>query len=317
MCEGERDVRPVISSEEYEVRGEKIRLDVPRLVCQTCNEQMVDESFGDVTLHLYAEYRCRHNLLTSEQIRGTREKYRLSQESLATLLGTSPATLARYETGSIQDKAYDQLLRACDNPVFMADLLAREGRNLSPRQRQNAMTAVESLKASVALAAFPECHMLNLAKYAAVATWFCSRIDTIVQTKMNKLLFYSDFIAHHAFGQSITGSSYWRLQHGPVPCRYQHIQGVLEEQEFIEMREVIFPNYEGLAYEPGPEAPRPADVLTTDELRVLEFVYQTFGKLNAGQISDRSHKESAWLETALKGIISYAHASRLSVSLPR
>ena len=51
------------------------------------------------------------------------------------------------------------------------------------------------------------------------------------------------------------------------------------------MREGIFPNYEGLAYAPGPEAPRPADVLTTDELRVLEFVYQTFGKLNAGQIS--------------------------------
>jgi len=106
---------------------------------------MVDPAFGDPTLKVYAEYRRRHGLLSPEQIRGIREKYQLSQDAFATLLGTSPATLARYEGGSIQDKAYDQLLRACQFPLVMRDVLRREGRRLSPKQRRDVAASFVSL----------------------------------------------------------------------------------------------------------------------------------------------------------------------------
>ena len=140
-------------SEEYDVRGEKIALEIPRLICSVCGESIIEESFGDPTQHLYAEYRRRHNLLTPDQIRGIREMYNLSQESLATLIGTSPATLARYEGGSIQDKAYDQLLRACQNPAFMADLVRREGHRLSARQRSDMEDALTQAIAECAAGA--------------------------------------------------------------------------------------------------------------------------------------------------------------------
>lgn len=52
------------------------------------------------------------------------------------------ATLARYEGGSLQDKAYDQLLRACDRPDVMADTVRREGDALSPRQRRDVEAAL-------------------------------------------------------------------------------------------------------------------------------------------------------------------------------
>jgi putative zinc finger/helix-turn-helix YgiT family protein len=132
MCEADREVRAGTVREEYKVRGETIAVDVPRLTCGTCGESPVDDAFGDPTLHVYAEYRRRHGLLSPEQIRAIRGKYDLSQDAFATLLGTSPATLARYEGGSLQDKAYDHLIRACDNPTFVADLVARESQHLSP-----------------------------------------------------------------------------------------------------------------------------------------------------------------------------------------
>ena len=147
MCEAERETRPVTVREEYKVRGETIAIDVPRLTCGACGESLVDEAFGDPTLHVYAEYRRRHGLLSPEQIRAIREKYDLSQDGLAALLGTSPATLARYEGGSLQDKAYDHLIRACENPAFVADLVAREGHQLSPRQSLNVQAALKRLRA--------------------------------------------------------------------------------------------------------------------------------------------------------------------------
>ena len=35
--------------------------------------------------------------------------------------------------------------------------------------------------------------------------------------KLNKLLFYSDFLAYMRFGRPITGAQYRKLEHGPVP----------------------------------------------------------------------------------------------------
>jgi hypothetical protein len=35
--------------------------------------------------------------------------------------------------------------------------------------------------------------------------------------KLNKLLFYSDFLAYAETGRSITGATYERLEHGPAP----------------------------------------------------------------------------------------------------
>jgi putative zinc finger/helix-turn-helix YgiT family protein len=146
MCEEDRPCRREIRREEYDVRGDRITLDVPRLICATCGEAGIDESFGDPTLRLYAEYRRSHRLLSPEQIRAIRERYDLSQEAFASLLGTSPATLARYEGGSLQDKAYDHLLRACENPVFVADLVEREGSELSPRQLRDVQAALRRIQ---------------------------------------------------------------------------------------------------------------------------------------------------------------------------
>ena len=36
-------------------------------------------------------------------------------------------------------------------------------------------------------------------------------------TKLNKCLFYADFLAYRALGSSITGAEYLALEHGPAP----------------------------------------------------------------------------------------------------
>src|SRR5207302_260927 len=48
------------------------------------------------------------------------------------------------------------------------------------------------------------------------------------KTKLNKLLFYADFLAYQKTGQSITGEEYVKQPFGPVPARAEQCLRALE-----------------------------------------------------------------------------------------
>ncbi len=45
----------------------------------------------------------------------------------------------------------------------------------------------------------------------------CADDPNFGKTKLNKILFYSDFLAYFRTGEPITGQEYMRIQHGPGP----------------------------------------------------------------------------------------------------
>src|SRR5687767_3702503 len=47
--------------------------------------------------------------------------------------------------------------------------------------------------------------------------------------KLNKLLFFSDFLAYGRLGSSITGQDYQKLQHGPAPRKLLPVVREMEE----------------------------------------------------------------------------------------
>ncbi len=59
MCECNRTMIPETRREEYEMHGEKVAIDVPRLICQVCGEANIDEDFGDLMIRLREEYHRR------------------------------------------------------------------------------------------------------------------------------------------------------------------------------------------------------------------------------------------------------------------
>lgn len=145
ICGQEGPLRHEQKATEFAVRGETLRFEVPVKVCPSCGTTEVETGIDPAEIAL-AEYRRRRNLLTPGQIRGLRQRYRLSQKSLAALLGMSEATINRYEGGSLQDEAHDAALRACENPEFVHGLLERNGSRLSDWQRRRAEEAIEAEK---------------------------------------------------------------------------------------------------------------------------------------------------------------------------
>jgi uncharacterized phage-associated protein len=111
-------------------------------------------------------------------------------------------------------------------------------------------------------------------------------------TKLNKLLFYSDFIAYLNFGKSITGQKYFRLNNGPAPKRWIIVQKkmCLDGDLAIKKQDYFgFPQNRPIAL-------RKADISRFDENEksVIDHVIERYASLSASEISDASHGFIGW-----------------------
>ena len=59
--------------------------------------------------------------------------------------------------------------------------------------------------------------------------------------KLNKLLFFSDFLAFVRLGKAITGQEYQKLDHGPAPRRMLLVIREMERSGVIRQRNVCAP----------------------------------------------------------------------------
>ena len=101
---------------EATVRGETFAVPCEAMVCGRCGFQVLaPEQVDGYTAASADGYRLRHGLLTSAEIRGFREKLRMSQVGFAEYLRVGAASVKRWELGHVQDDAMDELIRLkCD-----------------------------------------------------------------------------------------------------------------------------------------------------------------------------------------------------------
>src|SRR5882757_7675416 len=59
-------------------------------------------------------------------------------------------------------------------------------------------------------------------------------------TKLNKILFHSDFSAYLNFGKAITGEQYFKLPNGPAPRRLVPIAKKMVEKEELAYKEIEY-----------------------------------------------------------------------------
>lgn len=326
VCGDDRDMRHEQRAVEYTVRNEKLTLTIPVTICPNCGTEEVEKDFGHDPVELaYEAYRKNHDLLSPQQIKETRERYCLSQKSFAKLLGMSEATINRYEQGALQDAAHDIAIRAFQHYDFVRDALSRRGGNLSDWQRARAEGAIKQ-KIAVGLDPGRQISMphertdrtgykaFDIDRYAAAVVWFCSNMSAVTPTKLNKLVFYLDFLHFKRHAVSFTGSAYRRIQFGPVPADYRGIQRYMEGQAIVEVVEREYQNGNtGEEYRPGEKAKHHDFPFNGLERATLEMIRGVFENVTPLQISERSHQELAWLETPDKDFISYNLAHTLSV----
>ena len=334
-CEEFTDAKLETRRQVLNVRGEPIEVKGEVAICQKCGSKIFDEELDSRSLErAYSRYREKHKLLSPDEIRTIREKYGLSQRALARLLGWGEVTIHRYESGAIQDKVHDSTLRLIEDPQNMGKIFEANRNKLTSYAAARLKERIASFLQEDKVQAF---HIslqrllsgtysdltsgfreYDLEKLENMILYLAKHLGGVLKTKLNKLLWYCDFLHFKETSVSITGVQYMHYQYGPAPKHYEIVTGIMESEGLLDKNEVGFNTEEGIVGEQFTVLVEPnEDMFSETELKVMQFVIDTFRMYTATRVMNQSHQETAYKKSGDRGVISYEHAKELSLSLPK
>lgn len=121
--------------------------------------------------------------------------------------------------------------------------------------------------------------------------------------KLNKILFYSDFLAYGSFGTPITGATYRRLELGPAPRSLPDArEKLVDEHGAVEAPGTQFGHKRKRLV---PLRPANLDVFSASEIALVDGIIEEFRRKTADELSEYSHREAAWQIGAPGGDIPY------------
>ena len=176
------------------------------------------------------------------------------------------------------------------------------------RIKKKVEAAEGDYKLSVQPSEYTGFRSMSLDKIANIVQLIIANIGSTFVTKMNKLLFYADFIHYKKHGYGITGITYKALPFGPVPEQWGTLYNSLSG---IDMEEFVYPSGQsGIRLETIENI---KNILSESELATIEKVCKYFARMNAGEISQTSHLEKGWIENKdNRSAISYQNAFALN-----
>ena len=129
--------------------------------------------------------------------------------------------------------------------------------------------------------------------------------------KLNKILFYSDFLAYRTLGKPITGAVYKKYDHGPAP----HVMGSLRKRLVRDRLAYDYKNplpyfdEDGEMLSESRLLPRRApdmDKFAQAEVSIVDSVIERLRPLTGKAVSLRSHKHPGWAHAKMEEPIPYA-----------
>ncbi len=121
-------------------------------------------------------------------------------------------------------------------------------------------------------------------------------------TKLNKILFYSDFLAYKLYGESITGADYFALPHGPAPRRLLPVRSEMEKNGDISIQKYI--QHRVLALR-DPDY----DIFAAREIALVDKVIDILRDHDADEVSEITHLFLGWRAAMAEGEQTGEHLS--------
>jgi putative zinc finger/helix-turn-helix YgiT family protein len=319
--------------ETYPVKGTDISINAKVAVCNTCKTEIFNKELDAENLNIaFSVYRKAHKLLFPEEIARVRNKYSLSQRALGKLLEWGEITISRYESGAMQDPAHNEVLLFIDDPHNMAVQFDRTGHLLSESVRKRLKQRIEELNTDDAKHSLMLCvenflnseetytentgfSKFNLERMINLILYAVAKSEHVFETKLNKLLWYCDFLYFKIFSVPITGCVYKHLPLGPVPDNYKLLFGI-SKNEGLEEEEFTFESgMSGTRYYVNSEID--SSFFSEQEKKIIDYVIEYFKDYNCDQIKNKSHEEDGYKKTGHTESISYRYSSTLSIDLKK
>jgi putative zinc finger/helix-turn-helix YgiT family protein len=297
--------------------------------CSESGEQFTTSALDEVNMNqVYNQYRDKFNIPFPDEITSIREKYNLSASKMAAILAFGTNSYRQYEAGEMPSVSNARLIQMVADPNKFIDMVRlcdsledkrkekyiQKGQQLAEEKVRNSITfnIKDYLLGNHLADIYSGYRNPNIEKFTEMVVYFSEQMKPF-KTKMNKLLFYADFLMFKESCFSISGVRYNAINMGPVPHNFQSIFEYLANKDEIDIQYFEFPNG-GFGEQFIAREDRPFDTsLFSDlELNVLEKIATTFKTTTTNDIIELSHLEKAWKENEkAKNIISYEYAFEL------
>lgn len=272
--------------------------------CQDSHEHFTTTELDEINIaQVYNQYRAKYGIPFPEEIKQIRKHYALSASKMSEILGFGENQYRLYENGDMPSEANGKVLMSIMNPEVFSTFIENARGQFSEdeyakligkaniwRREKFSPLLVEHIFTKCRRSAYNGYATQSIDKLKNILLYFIEKNKGVFFTKMNKLLFYTDFLSYRLTGKGMTGLSYKAITYGPVPLHWDRIYSFYDDinQEIVQFKDgragtMLVSNI----------SPDMAD-FSENELKLLEYVYQRFKKETPTSISNTSHQEEAW-----------------------
>jgi len=276
-------------------------------------EEFEDEQLAELNLsQLYNQYRAEHRLPFPEEIKALREKYGLPANKMAEVLGFGVNVYRDYENGQVPSESNARLIQLAKDSkefrklvqlsnVFEDDDKEEKLKHITKLIEEQEegwirFDVEEYLMSDELPNEFNGYRKGNLDKLRNMVIYFTREISPF-KTKLNKLLFFTDFLNFKYSGYSISGSMYRAIELGPVPVNFNSALEHFCNEDSIDIHVTEFPNgTTGERFVPNANSTFKKELFSDGELKVLNEVKEKFKDAPTQKMIEISHDEKAWIE---------------------
>ena len=313
-------VKEVSTVEEHEFRKELFSVHVRYYVCEDTGEKFTTSEQDELLFNeLYSQYRVNHGIPFPEEIKAIRQHYGLNYQQMTKILGFGSNQYAQYEKGQVPSESNGKMLSAIMNCQFMLHLLEDSKTEFSDEEYRKVFQSVLASDIRVEdketkriiyrdtrRSIYNGFGVHSVRRVSEMVKFFVSQEGGVFPTKLNKELFYADFLHYKLHGQSISGLQYQAIQYGPVPVHYDTIYDNIDgiNKEIVVSHNMESTRLSCESFDPS--------VFTEQEMQTLNTVLAMAQPMNTKDLINKSHEEEAWLNHHERnGLIPYSEAFAL------
>ena len=317
-------VKEICTTEIKEFRKEKYQVNVRYYVCEDTGEQFTTTEQDTLQFnYLYSQYRIKHGIPFPDEIKVIRQKYGLNYSQISRILGFGANQYAKYEAGEVPSESNGKMIAAIKDKSVILGLLKGCKNSFQYSEYNKVLTSIamsdekeEEYSALHQIIYHDNSRNIfngygkkDVAKLFEMVKFIIHLHGEVFPTKLNKLMFYSDFLNYSKSGVSISGLQYKALNFGPVPDHYATIYDNVPnlKKKMIEAHGMI----NTLLY---CSSDLEVKELSDSEKESIKYVVEKLKLLTVSEIIEASHHEDGWKKASItQAYIPYDEAFSLKL----
>lgn len=290
-------------------------------LCEDTGETFTTDELDEINIKfVHNEYRLKYGIPFPDEIKSIRNRYGLSASKMAVILGFGDNQYRLYENGDMPSVANGKVLTAIKDVEFFKNLFLNSINQFDETDFFKIKEKLDDIvsftnteeKAKLIFEGYTRSEQNGYAvqsysKLKNTILFFIEKMGAVFHTKMNKLLFFTDFLSYKRHGVGFTGLAYKAIQYGPVPICWDRVYSLIDDVESIEDE-----TYEYVGTKLVSTLSPDMSSFSEEEKALLNDIVKKFKDYSSKMMTEYSHEEQAWLKNKdFKRVIRYSEAFTL------